>query len=127
MDRSRVVLVVGCAGMIGFALAFAYPAYSAVRVLWYYPLEHRWAFEVAPRGLAMDWYGRCLLASAVGLAAMALTFPLARFVRKVSDGTYLTFTGWALTATLMVMGFYAWSLANREPRPEPLPSDYEAR
>ena len=63
-------------GGAGFLLA--YLASSALRspVAWYFPLEHRWTFEVRPMaGLGMDFYGRLLLSLLCGAVAYALAHP----------------------------------------------------
>jgi hypothetical protein len=126
VSRASKVLAVGALAMIAFALAFAYPAYDEVRVFWYYPLERRWAFEVKPRGLAMDWYGRVLLASAAAAVAAAVGAALARRVR-LREGLVRLLAAWALTLTVAVMAFYAWQLAFRNPVPEPFPPGHEKR
>lgn len=114
MDRPRALMFAGSIATIVFALTFAYPAYDPVPVLWYYPLERRWALEVGATALAMDWYGRCLLAAVVAAASTAALYPLGRRLR-LRDGAFRILTAWALTATLLVMGFYAWTLARRDP------------
>jgi hypothetical protein len=115
MDRARAQLVAGAAAMIAFAATFAYPAYAPMRVLWYYPVERRWAFEVEPIGLAMDFYGRTLAAAVVALVVAALVGALARR-RAIGDRLVGLAAGWAITAVALAMAFYAWQLARRVPR-----------
>ncbi len=115
-----------CAGTIGFALAFAYPAYARIRVLWYYPLQHRWAFELRPSALAMDWYGRVVLALGLGALAGVLAYVVARRVKPSARALWL-WAGWALAASLVAMSLYVYQLARRVPHAEPLPSWYQAK
>lgn len=126
MERGRAILLGLCVAVTGFALAFALPALSPTRVLWYYPLEHRWAFEVRPSGLAMDWYGRTLLASGVSTALYLAGFLVGRR-RKVEDRTLHLWIAWAMTALLFCAALYVFRLAPRRPTPEPLPPGYVPR
>lgn len=128
-DRGRVVYLALCVATIGFALGFVYPAITPQAVLWYYPLEGRWAYEIEPTGLAMDFYGRALLA----LAAAAVSFAggyvvFRRWRRAVAHPTVLgLFTAWAITATLFAMLNFGWTLYFRTPVPAPLPDWYVPR
>jgi hypothetical protein len=115
MGRARAQLVAGAAAMIAFAATFAYPAYAPMRVLWYYPVERRWGFEVEPVGLAMDFFGRTLAASVVALVVAALAWALVRR-RAIGDRLVGLATGWAITAVALAMAFYAWQLVRRTPR-----------
>ena len=76
MVRKHALYIAICAASAAFSFAHILPEIYPVRVLWYYPLERRWAFELHPSDLAMGWYGRCLLATAVagavGLASLLL-------------------------------------------------------
>ena len=78
MPLAQARFVAVAASAIAFAAAFAWPAFQKVRVLWYYPLERRWALQIAPDGLAMDWYGRTLVS---GLAATAVYFAACSLLR----------------------------------------------
>ena len=127
MERRHALFVAACAGTIAFALAFAYPAYDDVAVLWYYPLEHRWAHEIEPRGLAMDFFGRMLLAAMVATPVAGVTYAVRRRLGAASPRVLGLWAGWALTAVALVCLFYGWTLAVRRPVPAPLPPWYEPR
>lgn len=116
-----------CAAAIGFALSFAWPAYAATSVFWYYPLERRWAFEVKPSSLAIDWYGRCLLSALVAAAAFAIVYFIARRLRPLTSRGHNLWAAWMVTAVLLAMSLYAYQLATRNPIPEPLPSWYQPK
>ena len=124
MEREHALYIALCVAILGFPLAFGYPAHVETRVLWYYPIEHRWAFEVQPTGLAMDWYGRTLLATAVAIAAFFGVYGLSRRWKIVRERSFKMWAAWAITVTFLVMTFYAWNLYSRRPTPAPLPSWY---
>lgn len=124
MDEKNGLYFGLCAAAIGTSLGFAFPAFSQMRVLWYYPLQHRWAFEVRPAGLAMDWYGRALFASAAGAVAFLIARAIGRRLATISARSFGLWAAWAATATLLAMGVYTYQLAMRRPNPEPLPSWY---
>ena len=123
MERKHAVYLGLCAAVIGFALAFAFPAFSPTRVLWYYPLKHEWHFELKSNDLAMDWYGRVLLAAIVG----AISFGAGYFFfrrQKASERTLSLFAAWSATALIISMSLFTYQLVIRHPRAEPLPSWY---
>jgi hypothetical protein len=115
-----------CAAATAFALAFAWPAYAPLRVLWYYPLEHRWAFEVKPTGLAMDWFGRGLLGAGGAAVAFAVVYLVGRR-RPPSERLLRLWAGWMATACLLAMSLYVFQLARRVPTPAPLPPGYQPK
>jgi hypothetical protein len=113
---SRRWLVSLGAATIAFVIAYAYPSFSPSPVAWYYPLDHAWAFEVSPSGLAMDFYGRVLQ----GLLAWIVAFVPVHFLvrrRQISTQTLGLVVAWMLTATVIAMLFYAWTLHYRIPAP----------
>lgn len=124
MARAQALYAALCAAAIGFALSFAWPAYAATRLFWYYPLERRWAFEVKPSTLAIDWYGRCLLSTIVAAGAFGLVYFIARRLRPLTGRGFNLWAAWMVTAVLLSMSLYAYQLATRNPIPEPLPSWY---
>jgi len=127
MERAQAIYVALSGAAIAFALSFAWPAYSATSVFWYYPLERRWALEIRPSSLAMDWYGRCLLSSLVALVVFAVIQVIARRLRPLTSRGYNLWAAWMVTATLLSMSLYAYQLATRNPIPEPLPSWYQPK
>lgn len=109
---------------IAFAVGFAWPAFQNVRVLWYYPLEHRWSFQVTPDALAMDWYGRTLLSGALAIAAYFIARAIAGRLKPLGRRGHALWTAWMATAVLLSMAVYTHQLATRRPTPSPLPSWY---
>lgn len=127
MRRAQAIYVASFTATIAFTLAFVYPSVSPTRMLWYYPLEHRWAFETEPAGLAMDWYGRTLLAACVSAVAFLASHAVATRIKQASTRLFGLLAGWMITAVVMVMFLYAWQLMHRQPVPEPLPPGYVPR
>lgn len=124
MDRKQALYVAVFAAVVGFAIAFAYPAFNPTRVLWYYPLERRWAFELKPTGLAMDWYGRNLLAAIVSIVGFAGAYGVGRRLKPLAPSGYRLWAAWAASAVLIATSLYAYQLVGRNPVPAPLPSSY---
>jgi hypothetical protein len=125
--QKHILLVALCAGAVGFCLAFVAPAFYPLRVLWYYPLEHRLSFELAPDGLAMDFFGRCLAATVAGGVAYGLAWAIARRLKTLSSGALVLWVAWMTTAALLAMSLFTYQLVRRHPRPLPLPAWYEPR
>jgi hypothetical protein len=124
MERNHALYLGLCAAIAAFALAFVYPAFDPLPTLWYYPLERRWTFELQPSGLAMDWYGRSLLASLAALVGFAIAWSLGKLRRRPPGRALALWTAWAATAVVFALALHAWQLAQRRPAPEPLPSWY---
>ena len=127
MRKQDAVYIALCVGAIAFAFTFAYPLIDASRVPWFYVLERAWAVEARPTGVAIDFYGRLLYAVMAWCIAFTAALTIAKRMRGVSARTLHLFTAWALTATVLVMAFYAWHLYFRVLAPEPLPSWYVPR
>jgi len=127
MRKQEALALAMCAATIAFAVAFVYPMLATQAVAWYYPLEHRWAYEAKPTGLAMDFFGRTFQAMIAWSLVFVVVFALARRLRVIHSRTLMLFTAWAVTITLLVMGHFAWTLYFRIPTPEPLPAWYQPR
>lgn len=123
-DRWFIALA---AGSIAFAVSFVAPMIGGYRVPWYYPLERRWAFEVAPKGLAMDFFGRTILATLAWLVVVAVTFAVTRRAKTVGPRTHGLLAAWAVTAIVLVMMHFVWTLYFRVPKAMPLPEWYVPR
>jgi hypothetical protein len=127
-ERARAALFVAlAAGAIGFCLAFVAPSFYPLAVLWYHPLEHRFALEVKADGLAMDFFGRVLWGTLASLIAFAVAFAIGRRLRAISASALILWTAWLATAALLAMSLFVYQLARRHPTPLPLPSWYEPR
>jgi hypothetical protein len=125
--KQDALFVAMCAGSIAFAFAFIAPMLASAPVPWYYPIEHRWAFEVRPEGLGLDFYGRVLIAFAAWAIVVLIALPLAKRAKGISTRAVGLVTAWTLTAVLLVMLHYAWTLHFRRPMPEPLPTSHVPR
>lgn len=127
MRKADAIFLGLCAATIAFGLVFSLAMILGWEVAWYYPTERRWAYEAKPTGLAMDFYGRCIVATVAALAAYAVTYLVGR--RLPPSGARLAglFTAWAVTAVLFGIVFYGYTLYFRDPIPAPLPDWYTPR
>ena len=127
MPKSQALYLQLCAATVAFCLVFMLPAFVPISVLWYYPLEHRWALQLRAEGLAMDWFGRLLWALLAGGAGFALA-KLGTHFRKADAGQLLgVWTAWLTTAVLLTLAVYSYQLALRHPVPAPLPAWYQPK
>ena len=78
MSAKHAVHLAVCVAVIAFAVGLALPAFVPMPMLWYRPVEHDWLLEVHASGVAMDFFGRCLLAAVVSVVATAMTYAMAR-------------------------------------------------
>jgi hypothetical protein len=127
MERRHAVYVGLCAATVAFAVSYMVPAVVPVAVPWYYPLERRWALEVEPTGMAMDWYGRTLLSAVAAIVAHLLGWGVARALRRPLVRGFALWAAWAATAVAFAMALFTWQLLHRTPTPAPLPSWYQPR
>jgi len=127
MKKADALLVAMAAATIAFAFAFILPGLAPHSVAWYYPLERRWAFEVKPTGLAMDFFGRTLQAMVAWAVVFMVTLPIAKRFKNLSLRAAGLATAWVVTALLLVMLHYGWTLHFRRPVPLDLPTWYQAR
>lgn len=127
MRKVDAIFLALCAATVGFALVFVLAMILGWEVAWYYPTERRWTYEVSARGLAMDFYGRCLAASVAAGLAYTVTYAVARRLPAGAARLAGLFTAWAVTAVLYGVLFFGYTLYFREPIPAPLPDWYEPR
>ncbi len=111
-----------------FGVVFLASALGRWPVPWYFPLQHRWELARRVQGLAMDWYGRSLLALLAGAAAGALAYGLARIpsVARLFARRGFVAAVAHLGAVLLLQDvlFYAFTLATRHVTPAALPPWY---
>lgn len=127
MERRDVVYFAWCASVVAAGIAFVIPAFTVVRIFWYYPLEHRWAFQTHPSAFAVDRYGRSLWALGAGGFVFAMALGIVSRLKRPSSRAYGLWAAWALVATVLAIAVYSYQLAHRHPVPEPLPSWYQPR
>jgi hypothetical protein len=126
--KADLLLVAFSLATVVFAIAFVLPMFAETSVPWYYPLERRWAFEVKPTGLAMDFYGRMIHAALAATIAFVVAVAVGgRKKTAFQPRTLGLFTAWAMTATLLVIAYFAWTLYERRPVPAPIPDWYQPR
>ncbi len=128
MRASHRVLLGFLVARLVFGAAFLSASVARWPVPWYFPLAHRWELARTVHGLAIDWYGRSLLALVAGATAGAGMYALAGVP---SLGRYLARRGFvtevAHLGALMLLTdvlFYVFTLVSRHAVPEPLPGWY---
>ena len=135
MAPHRLRAYAACALCIGTSLCFFLTEILPLPVPIYYPVLRRWSLGPgASASLAMDYYGRSLLALLGGAAltivtVIALKIAGARAGKEGAPGRPLLLlcTAWAATALVLCASLYAYKLAGRELTPEPLPAWYQPR
>lgn len=129
MRRQDALYVATCLGTIAFAIAFVVPQFTGQAVLQYFPLERAWELTARPEGLAMDFYGR--LAQGVVVAALAIVVTLVVTSRvgpeKLPPKAASLLAAWAVAFVILVMMYFAWTLAFRVPAALPIPDWYVPR
>lgn len=118
------------AARAAFGLTYLIGSLRRSPIPWYYPLERRWAFESAPVGLGMEWFGRtgsALLFAGVAFAIAWIasargTGLLARALARPS-----MVVGVARAVGLMMLvdfTYFGWILLHQTPKPIPLPNGF---
>jgi hypothetical protein len=110
VTRAARVYFAGCAALIGFVLAYALPIYARLPSTFYDPVARRWQLAVKLGPIPMGYYGQILWgisgALVAGGASAAL---LARRSRAPSENAYALWAAWALTAVVIVLGYFTWN------------------
>ncbi|MGE0870930.1 MAG: hypothetical protein AB7P03_20355 [Kofleriaceae bacterium] len=127
MKRSDALFVALCVGAIAFAVAFVYPQLSGQAIAWYYPVERRWSYEARPSGLAIDVFGRLMQGLVAWSVAVIATLAITRRLRELSSRMAHLLAAWAIAMTLLVMLYFAYTLAVRVPTPLAIPAWYVPR
>lgn len=129
MKRQDALYAAACLGTIAFAIAFVAPQFTGQTVLQYYPLERAWELTARPTGLAMDFYGRLLQGVLVAAVAIVLTLTITARMKteRLSAKAASLLVAWALALVVLVMMYYAWTLAFRVPNAAPIPDWYTPR
>jgi hypothetical protein len=94
---------------------------------WYYPLERRWAFEAAPSGFAMGWFGTTALGLVAAAAAAALVW-IVSAKGRISTAiarpeTILAIARAGGMILLVDFVYFGWTLTHQAPSPLPLSSE----
>jgi ABC-type uncharacterized transport system permease subunit len=125
MSIKHATHVAVCAAIIAFSLALALPAFVAIPVAWYRPVEHAWTFAVHADGVAMDFYGRCAFAAIASIVVAVAAYSIARRARRElsRDGAAIAAV-WAIAIVVIAMGFFTWRQLHRQftpPHERPIP------
>ena len=116
MSTKYAVHFATCVAVIAFAIGLALPSFVDVPIYWYHPVDRAWSWEAHPSGgIAMDFFGRCLLATGLSAALAALTYAAARRLSRGEPGrrTVAVFAVWAIGIAMIAVGFFSWRVAQR--------------
>lgn len=129
MKRQDSLYAAACLGTIAFCIAFVVPQFTGQAVLWYFPLERNWELTTPPATLAIDFYGRLLQGVLVAAVTVALTLAITRRLKtqKLPQKAASLLAAWAIAFVVLVMMYYAWTLAFRVPNAAPIPDWYIPR
>ena len=110
MKSSERAYFIGCAALIGFALAYALPIYTRLPHTFYDPVARRWAWAVNLGPIPMGYVGQILWGISGALVAGGATGLLvARAKKQASDRAFALAAAWALTAVAIVLGYFTWN------------------
>jgi hypothetical protein len=129
VKRQDALYVAACIGTIAFCVAFVLPHFTSQAVLWYFPTEHHWELTRRPEGLAIDFYGRLLQGVVISSVTVALSLVVTRRLKtpQLSRKMASLLAAWAIAFVILVMMYYAWTLAFRVPNAAPIPDWYIPR
>jgi len=129
VKRQDSLYAAACLGTIAFCIAFVVPQFTGQAVLQYFPLERAWELTAKPAGLAMDFYGRLLQGSLVAAVVIAVTLVVTARLKteRLSAKLASLLAAWAIAFVVLVMMYYAWTLAFRVPSATPIPDWYVPR
>jgi hypothetical protein len=99
---------------VGYGAAWFLAAVIPVPLIWYLPLQHRWAFATVVTTLGMDYYGRLVLACSLGAAGALVGRSVAARAkpRWVVHGAI-----WVATVVGLALVLQVALLAKRHPVP----------
>lgn len=106
-----------------FGLVLLATTFRRIPIPWYYPLRREWAWETAPRGLGMAWYG----ATALALVAAAMSAGLVLLAHGVPSiaralGRRRTVLAISRAGALMILvdlAYFGWTTTHQTPAPLP--------
>jgi hypothetical protein len=126
-EHSSTVPIAVEAAVMVFCWSFAFLLLHPMPTLWYYPLEHRWAWETHSTGFAMDWYGRTLVSIMVAGLGGAMSWGILRRRAPLSPEIQDGWMGALVVSIVFVVLVIVVTSLGRHPVPEPLPPWYEPR
>jgi len=108
--KSARAYFMSCAALIGFALAYTLPIYARLPRTIYDPVARRWAWAVNLGPIPMGYLGQIIWGLAGALIGAGVAgLVLARLKREPSERAYALWAAWALTAVVIVGGYFTWN------------------
>lgn len=100
----------GCAGLIGFVLAYTLPIYARLPRTFYDPVARRWHWSAGLGPIPMGYVGQILWGIGGGtLSAAVAAMIVSRLRREPSERAYGLWAAWALTALGIVIAYFTWN------------------
>ena len=109
MSRADRIYFVSCAALIGFALLYALPIYAHLPHHYYDPIAHHWLWTGSAGPIPMGYFGQILWGVTGALLAAGVASVVTRFLRAASERAHLLWGAWALTAVIVVIGYFTWN------------------
>jgi hypothetical protein len=103
------VYFVSCAALIGFAICYALPIYAHLPLHYYDGVAHRWLWTAAAGPLPMGYYGEQAWGIAGALLCAGIASVITRLMKPPSERAYVLWGAWALTALVVVLGYFTWN------------------
>jgi hypothetical protein len=109
MTVSERVYFAVCAGLIGFVLCYALPIYAHLPHHFYDPIAHAWLWTSSAGPVPMGYWGQMVWALSGALLLAGVASAVTRWLRPASERTIWLWGAWALTAALIVGGYFTWN------------------
>ena len=109
MSRPDRIYFVSCAALIGFALFYALPIYAHFPHHYYDPIAHHWLWTGSAGPIPMGYFGQILWGVSGGLLAAGVASVVTRFLKASSERAHVLWGAWALTALIVVLGYFTWN------------------
>lgn len=99
----------GCAALIAYSLCYALPIYARLPRTFYDPVARRWQWASNLGPIPMGYVGQILWGIGGALVCGAIAFAIAGRLREPKDGAFALWGGWAMTALVIVLGYFTWN------------------
>jgi hypothetical protein len=109
VSLSQRVYFIVCAALIGFSLFYALPIYAHLPHHYYDPVAHSWSWVSSAGPVPLGYFGQMAWALAGALLSAGIASAITRFLRSPSERAFLLWGAWALSAALIVLGYFTWN------------------
>jgi hypothetical protein len=128
LERKHRIYVTVFIGSAAFVAALMLTALVTIPLAWYFPVAREWRVTTHPNSLAVDWYGRTLLALVSAAIASAVSWLLSALLpAPKTERVFRWLALWTALLLLFASALYGYQLSGRAAPPEPLPLGYVPR